>query len=110
MFSKDLKPFYESATIKPLLHDHTVKSGESTYRVERWFWSTEGVLKSCPFPKGSRSYTKDNYEVMPERLHCYVFIDISLNTPNRKNPFAKSPSTVVELLKIKKIVITNLPY
>ena len=108
MFAKDLTPFYESVDIKPLLHDHTVKSGESTYRVERWFWSTEGVRKiGC---QRKKHLTKEDFLIQPKEIHCYVFIDISMNTPNRKNPFAKKPSVVTELIKSKKIVITNFPY
>ncbi|MES2395833.1 MAG: hypothetical protein V4549_07510 [Bacteroidota bacterium] len=119
MYNKDLKPFYESTTIKPLLHDHTVqtvklaKKGEkkeknSTYRVERWFSSTEGVRKiGC---QRKKLLTKDDFEVLPERTHCYIFIDITMDTNERKNPFAKKPSVVADLLKNKKIIITNCPW
>lgn len=87
----DLTPFYEPQAIgkdpigvRPLLQGHTVKSGDRQYRTER---------------------------IMNNKLgHCYVFIDISINHAQHKNPFAKKPSEVVELLKIKKIVITNNPY
>mgnify|MGYP003661515546 CR=1 FL=1 len=91
----DLTKFYEPyeigknpSGVKPLLQGHTIKSGDNDYRTERIIKRTHGSANK----------------------HCYVFIDITINAKHRKNPFAKTPSTVVELLKSKKIVITNFPY
>lgn len=114
MYTKSLKPFHEPMTIKPLLHGdivETVKAkGEknSQYRVERWFSGAGGQLKiGCP---RKIYYTKEDYETLPEDVHCYVFIDITMDTNERKNPFAKKPSVVADLLKNNKIKITNYAF
>lgn len=114
MYAKSLKPFYEPIAIRPLIHGHIVEAikkapeKNSMYRVERWFSGAGGELKiGCP---RKRYYTKEDYATLPEDVHCYVFIDITMDTSDHKNPFAKKPSVVQELINSKKIIITNTPY
>lgn len=73
----DLTSFYEPNTgEKPLIEGAIVQSAKGKWRTERWF--------------------KNN-------SHCYVFIDIALNS--NKPSFAQSPSQVTKALQQKKITI-----
>lgn len=115
MYAKSLKPFYEPITIRPLIHGHIVEAIKEdpkknlTYRVERWFSGDEGKLKiGCP---RRIFYTKEDYIELPQDVHCYVFIDITMDSKHiHKKPFAKKPSYVDGLIKENKLIITNCPY
>lgn len=102
-----INPFIESLDIKPLLGGDVVKHTDRTYRVEHWFGSIGGVVISCPV-KGL--WSQDNYSIQPERGHYYIFIDITMNTNQRKNPFKKKPSDVLKLIKENKLTITHRAY
>lgn len=73
-----LSDFYEPEKEKPLINGAIVQSDRGKYRTERWF-SAKG--------------------------HCYVFIDIALNS--NKPPFAQKPSQVTQAIESKKIIVVK---
>lgn len=102
----DLSQYFESTTIKPLLNGSLITSNNRQYRAERVFSSNGGELK---IGYARKSYlTKIDYSRLPEKVHCYVFIDITLNVPQHKRPFAKKPSEIIELISAGKIIINKL--
>ena len=86
----DVESFLEPIAIKPLLKGHVVITpGKKTYRVERPMFGFDKY-----------SFNK----------HCYVFIDITMGADIRKKPLAQKPSDVVQMIKNKKLIITNTIY
>ncbi len=81
----DLTPYMEPSEIRPLLDGHILRIGKKTFRTER-------------------------HHVNDFKGHCYVFIDITLESSSRDKPFAKKPSYVQEAIENKKITITNTIY
>lgn len=71
-----LTEHYEPQGQKPLINGAVVQSAKGKWRTERWF-KADG--------------------------HCYVFIDIALNS--NKPPFAQKPSQVTQAIKSKKIIV-----
>ena|SRR3990170_8291700 len=106
MHSIDLTPFFESISIKPLLNNSIVSSNGRTYRCERTFSSTSGVrITGC---QRKIYLTSKDFIDKPTLVHAYVFIDITMDVPDRKKPFAKKPSYVVEMIKENKLQIKTI--
>ena len=91
----------------PLANHEVIKVGKREFRTERIFKQTYGELKvGClrgKFP------AKEDYLVLPKLLHCYIFIDITLEG-ERSKTFVKTPSYVNQAINDKKITITNTIY
>ncbi len=83
----------ERIGVCPLGQDYVVKHGEKTYRVDRILCKAKG-----------HSIKENGYDFDG---HCYVFIDITMDTNKRRKPFAKKPSLIEKLIKEKKIIITK---
>jgi len=81
MYAIDLKPFYENTSIKCLLQDSIVEMNGRQYRADRWFKSGK---------------------------HCFVFIDITMDSEFLKKPFAKTPTYIKELIEENKLKIIKL--
>lgn len=75
-YAIDLTEYYEPKISKPLLAGHIVSHNNVTYRVDRWFKAPKDI-----------------------ECHCYVFVDITIDTTLHIKPFAKKPSDVEALLK-----------
>jgi hypothetical protein len=102
----DLMPYMEPDDIKPLIEESIIESSKGLFRAERYHWTAvklkEGVNKGLYF-------TKEDIEEKI-KLHCYVFIDITLGKGKHLIPSPKKPSYVAQALKEKKIKITKVPY
>lgn len=86
----NLTPFFESIEIRPLINGQTVQHQKTTYRVEHYHWHPQNEKKG---------FTR----------HCYIFVDITIGVGRHKMPFVKKPSTILEMINNKKLIITSTP-
>ena len=98
----DLGQYYEPFSLSrarigtcPLNKDYVIKHGKWTYRVDRIFCKSKG-----------HSMQENGYDFDG---HCYIFIDITMDVPVNKKPFAKKPSVIEQMLKENKLIIINTP-
>ena len=100
----DLLPSMEPMETSPPLNGHIIQTNNKQFRVERYQWDDSGERKiGCQRKIFLR---KEDFITMPKKIHCYVFIDITMGGKLSKS-FAKTPTYVQQAIKEKKITITN---